>query len=67
MPSCGLTSKRTDMTKVDCYPWAQPTEEQKNMFDQLSPEKQLEMVRQALIEGEESGEAGPARHGRHLP
>jgi hypothetical protein len=55
------------MTKVDCYPWAQPTEEQKNMFDQLSPEKQLEMVRQALIEGEESGEAGPARHGRHLP
>ena len=47
------------MTKVDCYPWAQPTEEQKAKFDQLPPEAQLDMVRKALIDAEESGSAGP--------
>lgn len=43
--------------RMDVYPWAVPTEEQKQLFDALSYEEQLEMVRQALIEGEESGPA----------
>lgn len=38
--------------RMDCYPWAAPTEEQKRMFDTLSYEDQLEMVRAAIIEGE---------------
>lgn len=41
--------------RMDCYPWAVPTEEQKRMFDALSYEDQLEMVRAAIIEGENSG------------
>ena len=41
--------------RMDVYPWAVPTAEQKRLFDALSYEEQLEMVRQALIEGEESG------------
>lgn len=41
--------------RMDCYPWAVPTEEQKRMFDALSYEDQLEMVRSAIIEGEKSG------------
>ncbi len=41
--------------RMDVYPWAVPTEEQKRLFDALSYEEQLEMVRQALIKGEESG------------
>jgi len=41
--------------RMDVYPWAVPTAEQKRLFDALSYEEQLEMVRQALIEGEENG------------
>ena len=41
--------------RMDCYPWAVPTEEQKRMFDALSYEEQLEMVRAAIIEGANSG------------
>ncbi|MCB1679940.1 MAG: hypothetical protein KDI16_14755 [Halioglobus sp.] len=33
--------------------------EQKAMFDLLPPEAQLDMVPQALTDGEESGSAGP--------
>ena len=36
------------MTEIDCYPWAAPTEEQMEMFEQLSPKEQLEMIRRAL-------------------
>ncbi len=45
----------TEKPKIDCYPWAVPTEEQKRMFNALSYEEQLQMVRNALIAGEESG------------
>ena len=41
--------------RMDCYPWAVPTEEQKRMFDALSYEEQLEMVRAAITEGKNSG------------
>lgn len=41
--------------RIDCYPWAVPTEEQKHMFDALSYEDQLEMVRAAIIKGKNSG------------
>ncbi len=41
--------------RMDCYPWEVPTKEQKQMFDALSYEDQLEMVRLEIIEGEESG------------
>ena len=41
--------------KIDCYPWAAPTEEQKRMFDKLSYDDQLEMLRSAIKKGEESG------------
>ncbi len=47
------------MTKIEAYPWAVPTEEQKAMFDSLSPEQQLDMLRQAIIKGEESEAAEP--------
>ena len=42
--------------KMDCYPWAVPTEEQRRMFDALSYEEQLEMVQDAITEGLESGQ-----------
>ncbi len=41
--------------KIDCYPWATPTEEQKLMFDRLSYEEQLEMLRSEITKGLESG------------
>ena len=41
--------------QIGCYPWAVPTEDQKRMFDALSYEDQLEMLRSAIIEGEKSG------------
>jgi len=41
--------------KMDVYPWAVPTPEQKKMFDALSYEEQLNMVREAIIAGEKSG------------
>ncbi len=46
------------MTEIASYPWAWPTEEQIKMFNQLTPDEQLNMLRQAIIEGEESGDAG---------
>jgi len=33
---------------MDCGPWAVPSEDQKRMFDALSYDEQLEMVRAAL-------------------
>ena len=42
----------TEKPKIDCDPWAVPTEEQKRMFDALSYEDQLKMVRDALDEGD---------------
>ncbi len=47
------------MIKIEAYPWAVPTEEQKALFDSLSPEQQLDRLRQAIIKGEESGAAEP--------
>ncbi len=47
-----------DKKKIDVYPWAVPTEEQKEMFNTLSYDEQLEMVRKALIDGEQSGDSG---------
>lgn len=41
--------------KIDAYPWAVPTPEQKQMFDTLSYEEQLNMLREAIIAGEKSG------------
>ncbi len=41
--------------KIPSYPWAVPTKEQKLMFDALSYEEQLNMLREALIAGEKSG------------
>lgn len=43
------------MTQIDTYPWAVPTQEQKKMFDAMSDEEQLNMLRQAIIDGENSG------------
>jgi len=43
------------MTRIDSYPWAVPTEEQKAIFDALSYAEQLKMLRQAIIDGENSG------------
>lgn len=40
---------------IPSYPWAVPTEEQKNMFDALSYEEQLKMLQDAITEGLESG------------
>lgn len=36
---------------IDCYPWAAPTEEQKSMFDNLSYDDQLEMLRSTIKKG----------------
>lgn len=44
-----------DRKKIDSYPWAKPTEEQKLMFDRLSYEEQLEMLRSEIAKGRESG------------
>jgi hypothetical protein len=44
-----------DREKIDCYPWVNPTEEQKLMFDRLSYEEQLEMLRSEITKGRESG------------
>ena len=40
---------------IPSYPWAAPSEEQKRMFDALSYEEQLNMLREALIADEKSG------------
>ena len=53
--SCQEMSAITD---VSCYPWASPTAEQIKRFDQLTPDEQLNMLREAIIEGEESGDSG---------
>ena len=45
----------TQKSKIDCYPWAVPTEKQMHMFDALTDEEQLKMLQDALAEGEESG------------
>ncbi len=47
------------MTKIEAYPWAVPPEEQKAMFNNLSPEQQLDRLRQAIIKGKESGATKP--------
>lgn len=44
-----------DREKIGCYPWANPTEEQKLMFDRLSYEEQLEMLRSEITKGRENG------------
>lgn len=41
--------------KIDCYPWAAPTEEQKRMFDALCYEDQLEMRCFAIELGRNGG------------
>lgn len=41
--------------KIDFYPWAVPTPEQRRMFDALPYEAQLKMVQDSLAEGLESG------------
>ncbi len=41
--------------RIDCYPWAVPTEEQKRMFDGLSYEEQLKMLSSALSEAQQNG------------
>ena len=43
--------------KMDVYPWAVPTDEQKRLFDDLNYDEQLQMVRAALEEGDASGES----------
>ena len=47
------------MTEVDCYPWAMPTPGQRQDFDRADPDEQRTRLRQALIEGENSGVAKP--------
>ena len=42
-------------TATDVFPWATPTLEQIAEFDALSPEEQLDRVRQAVREGFDSG------------
>lgn len=41
--------------RINAYPWATPTEEQKKMFNSLSDDEQLAMLREAIAEGEKSG------------
>lgn len=48
----------SDIPQIDCYPWAWPTEEQIKMFNQLSPDEQINMLRKAIIDGEKSGDSG---------
>lgn len=40
---------------IDVYPWAEPTDEQRRMFDALSPEEQRRAIRKAIEEGFASG------------
>ena len=37
------------MTEIEAYPWVVPTEEQKAMFDNLSSEQQLDILRKVFI------------------
>jgi hypothetical protein len=47
--------KPANEKRMDVYPWAAPTPEQKRMFDALPYDEQLKMVQDALAEGLESG------------
>ena len=47
--------KQPETIVIDVYPWAAPTEEQKRLFDALSPEEKREMIRSAIQEGLDSG------------
>lgn len=47
--------KTKNEKKMDCYPWAVPTQEQMRMFDALAYDEQLKMVQDAITEGINSG------------
>lgn len=36
---------------IDVYPWAQPTDEQRRMFDALPPEEKRRLIEKAIEEG----------------
>lgn len=45
----------TETIIIDVYPWAEPSAEQMDMFDSLSPEEQRKMIDEAIEEGFEGG------------
>ncbi len=41
----------TETIILDIYPWAEPTDEQKRMFDGLPPEEKRRLIDEAIEEG----------------
>ena len=41
----------TETIILDIYPWAEPTDEQKRMFDSLPPEEKRRLIDEAIEEG----------------
>ena len=44
-------STDTETIILDVYPWAEPTDEQKRMFDALPPEEKRRLIDQAIEDG----------------
>ena len=44
-------STETETIILDVYPWAEPTDEQKRMFDALPPEEMRRLIDQAIEDG----------------
>ena len=41
----------TETIILDIYPWAEPTDEQKRMFDTLPPEEKRRLIDEAIKQG----------------
>ncbi len=41
----------TETIILDIYPWAEPTDEQKRMFDALPPEEKRRLIDEAIKQG----------------
>ncbi len=41
----------TETIILDIYPWAEPTDEQKRMFDALPPEEKRRLINEAIKQG----------------
>ncbi len=46
-----VMSSDTETIILDVYPWAEPTDEQKRMFDALPPEEKRRLIDTAIEEG----------------
>lgn len=57
-----VMSSETETIILDVYPWAEPTDEQKRMFDALPPEEKRRLIDAAIEEGFTSPDSDKPMH-----